>query len=122
MPRSRRRVRWRVVLACLVAALSVSAVMPVPSVGVPAAGGEQEVAPISWGACPPGSLDKVPELLRPLFSCATYPVPMDHADPSRGTVPLALMRRTAVHPEQRIGSLFVNFGGPGVPRPPRWGM
>lgn len=43
---------------------------------------------------------------------ATLEVPIDHADPSKGTFELALARHTA-DPKQRIGSLLVNPGGPG---------
>ncbi|MFM7687507.1 MAG: alpha/beta hydrolase [Actinomycetota bacterium] len=43
---------------------------------------------------------------------ATLTVPLDHGDPSKGTVELFLARHLA-DPEQRIGSLLVNPGGPG---------
>lgn len=43
---------------------------------------------------------------------ATIDVPIDHADPAKGTFRLALARHLA-DPKQRIGSLLVNPGGPG---------
>jgi pimeloyl-ACP methyl ester carboxylesterase len=39
-------------------------------------------------------------------------VPLDHDRPGK-TISLALMRRAAIKPAQRIGSLFLNPGGPG---------
>lgn len=61
-------------------------------------------APVAWSECGP-------EL--PGLDCATYPVPVDHADPGGPTVPLALARHRATDPAQRLGTLFVNPGGPG---------
>ncbi len=45
--------------------------------------------------------------------CATLTVPLDYADPGRKTIRLALLRVPAGEPQQRIGSLVVNPGGPG---------
>jgi pimeloyl-ACP methyl ester carboxylesterase len=46
------------------------------------------------------------------MECATYVVPLDYQDPDAGTVRLALNRIPATGPD-RIGSLFLNPGGPG---------
>jgi pimeloyl-ACP methyl ester carboxylesterase len=43
------------------------------------------------------------------------PVPLDWSQPDGPTITLAVIRQPASHPDERIGSLFVNFGGPGVP-------
>lgn len=43
--------------------------------------------------------------------CATVTVPLDHADPTGPTIELAVLRLPARG--DRIGPLFVNFGGPG---------
>jgi pimeloyl-ACP methyl ester carboxylesterase len=40
-------------------------------------------------------------------------VPVDRADPAAGSVDLAVTRRPAARPAQRVGSLVVNPGGPG---------
>ncbi len=40
---------------------------------------------------------------------------MDWAHPEGPTISLAVIRYVVPHAAQRIGSLFVNFGGPGVP-------
>jgi pimeloyl-ACP methyl ester carboxylesterase len=47
--------------------------------------------------------------------CATATVPKDYDSPSLGTIDLALAKSPATDPAHRIGSLFVNFGGPGAP-------
>ena len=47
------------------------------------------------------------------FDCATYQVPLDYDRPSLGTVTLALTRRPADDQAGKIGSLFLNPGGPG---------
>ncbi|GAA4550899.1 hypothetical protein [Pseudonocardia xishanensis] len=49
----------------------------------------------------------------PNLDCASYPVPVDHADPDGPTVPLALVRHRAADPAQRLGVLLVDPGGPG---------
>ena len=46
--------------------------------------------------------------------CGELVVPLDHDDPSLGTIELALERHPASEPDRRIGSLLVNPGGPGV--------
>ncbi|MFC5832888.1 alpha/beta hydrolase [Nonomuraea insulae] len=58
----------------------------------------------AWTRCP-GSLD---------MECASVKVPLDHHAPEEDTIDLALARLPARHPDQRIGSLVLNFGGPGV--------
>ena len=69
----------------------------------PTAGAERLPELISWAECGPG------------LDCATYPVPVDHADPDGETVPLAIVRHRATDPDERLGALFVNPGGPGAP-------
>lgn len=45
--------------------------------------------------------------------CAELDVPLDHTDPDGTSITLALRRVRAGDPDQRIGVLFVNPGGPG---------
>jgi pimeloyl-ACP methyl ester carboxylesterase len=59
------------------------------------------VPQITWAAC------------GPQLECANVPVPLDWAHPHGPAIALAVARHLASHPEQRIGSLFVNPGGPG---------
>jgi pimeloyl-ACP methyl ester carboxylesterase len=47
------------------------------------------------------------------LQCATARVPLDYDRPDGKTISLAVIRRQATDRERRIGSLFVNNGGPG---------
>ena len=57
------------------------------------------VPPVEWEACGPAQ-------------CATVPTPIDHDAPDVGTIDLFVSRLPATG--DRIGALFVNFGGPGA--------
>ena len=48
------------------------------------------------------------------LECAIFQVPFDYENPSRGTFTLPVTRRLANIREQRIGTLLINPGGPGV--------
>jgi pimeloyl-ACP methyl ester carboxylesterase len=56
---------------------------------------------LNWGDCGNG------------FQCATLTVPVDWSQPTGETMGLALTRLAAGDPAQRIGSLVMNYGGPG---------
>ncbi|MFJ8979620.1 alpha/beta hydrolase [Streptomyces sp. NPDC102282] len=60
---------------------------------------------LEWRPCVQGSP----------FDCATAKVPLDHADPGGRSIDLAVVRRKATGPGQRVGTLFFNPGGPGGP-------
>jgi pimeloyl-ACP methyl ester carboxylesterase len=47
------------------------------------------------------------------FECALVRVPLDYSNLDAGTISLALIRLPASDPAHRIGSLFLNPGGPG---------
>jgi pimeloyl-ACP methyl ester carboxylesterase len=47
------------------------------------------------------------------FQCATLNVPVDWNNPSGENVGIALTRLPALVPDQRVGSLVLNYGGPG---------
>jgi pimeloyl-ACP methyl ester carboxylesterase len=49
------------------------------------------------------------------FQCATVPVPLDYRNPTGPTIPLGMVRLPALDPAARIGTLAVNYGGPGTP-------
>lgn len=49
------------------------------------------------------------------FECASLEVPMDYAEPSGERITIAVKRLLARDPGDRLGSLVVNPGGPGVP-------
>ncbi len=76
-------------------------------------GGTRSGGAIGWGDCPADEVAELPAAVRPRFSCASYPVPIDYDHPAAGTTGLALLRRAAEDPAHRIGSLFVAAGGPG---------
>lgn len=68
------------------------------------------VPALDWQTC-----DASPDLpAGVVFQCATATVPLDYSHPNRGTYRLALMRKQATDPNKRLGSLFVNYGGPGA--------
>jgi pimeloyl-ACP methyl ester carboxylesterase len=56
---------------------------------------------IAWNDCGGG------------FQCGSIVVPLDYSNPSHGTIKLALARKRATDPSNRIGSLLLNPGGPG---------
>ena len=45
--------------------------------------------------------------------CATATVPLDYDEPRGRTIQIALAKRPATDPARRIGTMFVNPGGPG---------
>lgn len=49
-----------------------------------------------------------------LFQCAAATVPLDYNQPRGEMITLSVIRLPAADPAHRIGSLFVNFGGPGI--------
>lgn len=49
------------------------------------------------------------------FECTTATVPLDYNQPRGAMITLSMTRLPATDPAHRIGSLFVNFGGPGTP-------
>ena len=61
-----------------------------------------ETPALTWQDCQDG------------FQCSTAKVPLDHDQPSGSKIDLALIRLPATDPAKKIGSLFVNFGGPGA--------
>jgi pimeloyl-ACP methyl ester carboxylesterase len=65
------------------------------------------VEALEWSACDTddGSLADV--------ECATMVVPLDSADPDGRTIDIAVGRVATADPDQRIGSLVFNPGGPG---------
>jgi pimeloyl-ACP methyl ester carboxylesterase len=49
------------------------------------------------------------------LECGTVTVPLDYARPQGRTIDLAVLKNPAADPDQRLGSLVVNPGGPGAP-------
>lgn len=89
----------------VVATLVSTVVGTVTAAGSPAAVGqaaEPAVAPPTWVDCGGG------------FQCATVDVPADYRRPAAGTTPIGMIRLPASDPAHRIGSVFLNPGGPGA--------
>ncbi|MFO1132284.1 MAG: alpha/beta fold hydrolase [Hyphomicrobiales bacterium] len=64
---------------------------------------------LAWGSCPaaaPGGASTAD------FACADAVVPMDYADPGKGSFTLAVIKHAAAKPQEKIGTLFWNPGGP----------
>src|SRR5262245_26000974 len=49
----------------------------------------------------------------PNVECATVQVPLDHDGPEQAAISIAMVRLPATDLAHRIGSLFINPGGPG---------
>ena len=47
------------------------------------------------------------------FECTTVQVPLDYSNPGQASISIAMIRLPASNPAERIGSLFLNPGGPG---------
>ena len=106
---ARHRFR-RTVLAALVAVLAATLFTIAPA-GATAPGssgtGSAAVPELDWGSCAAEG-----EGLE-AFQCATAVVPLDYDRPKGKQITLALARLPASDPSRRIGSLFLNPGGPG---------
>ena len=106
---ARHRFR-RSVLAALVAVLAAT-LFTVPSAGAtapsssPSGTGSAAVPRLDWATCAGEGLEA--------FECATAVVPLDYDRPKGKQITLALTRLPAGDPGRKIGSLFINPGGPG---------
>lgn len=102
----------------MVGAASVVTVTPtyaatIPSQAIPSqsignqtisdqAAAKPAVPKLSWSPC------------LTVYQCATAKVPLDYDEPNGKTIQLKLIRKPAGDQTRRIGSLFVNPGGPGA--------
>lgn len=95
---SRRSVR-----AAVLGGLTAALVAPGATAAAPPESGRlaQAQAAINWRPC--GAR----------LECARVSVPLDWRRPAGRKISLALIRHVGSHAEQRIGSLFLNPGGPG---------
>jgi pimeloyl-ACP methyl ester carboxylesterase len=64
---------------------------------------------ITWHRCEGNPAD---------VDCAQVQVPLDWNHPNGPEITLAVARHRASKPNERIGSMFINYGGPGVPGVP----
>jgi pimeloyl-ACP methyl ester carboxylesterase len=95
---------WLLVAALLGAVVVVRGASP--TVSPAGADPDEDVAPLEWAPCTdPHDVG---------LDCASPMVPLDHDDPFGPQIQLYVTRLPATGaPEDRIGSLFVNPGGPG---------
>jgi pimeloyl-ACP methyl ester carboxylesterase len=96
----------------LVAPPGTGSAMPGSATGT-AASAPGATPPVAWSPCPGPVLGGVAADQAKLYSCGTYRVPIDHDNAALGTIDLALLKRAAKTPDKKIGSLFLNPGGPG---------
>ncbi len=96
-------------------ALAVGVGVGVGVLGVPVSASAEDVADsyvdrlseaadtpaLRWSDCQDG------------FQCASAKVPLDYNQPHGEQIELAVIKLPAADPSRRIGTLFVNFGGPG---------
>jgi pimeloyl-ACP methyl ester carboxylesterase len=85
------------IVTTLVATMSLAAFAPAPaSLAAPA----PLVPVLNWRPCHGG------------FQCATARVPLDYRHPDGAKISIAVIRHLATGPAHRLGSLFINGGGP----------
>jgi pimeloyl-ACP methyl ester carboxylesterase len=66
---------------------------------------------LTWGACPPAAEGDTSR--DPRQQCATLRVPLDYRNPQRHTIEVEVSRIPAAKPDERLGVLLMNGGGPG---------
>lgn len=95
----------------MVGAVVPAAAAPAPADGDELAGEERAqvdapVPEVNWGDCGEDLAQ---------FDCTSVQVPTDYDEPNGATTEIAMTRMPATDPDRKIGSLFLNFGGPGGP-------
>ncbi|SES04268.1 alpha/beta hydrolase fold [Lentzea xinjiangensis] len=100
----------RVLLASV---LALGTVVPGPGT----ASAQAATGPAAWGQCAADVLATLPASVTPeeraRLSCAVQEVPVDHSRPRGEKTGIAMMKRPANDPSRKIGSIFLNPGGPG---------
>jgi hypothetical protein len=102
--RHRRGVRLAFLTGIVTSLLGSLLAAPSATTGptlAPSARADPPVPRLRWSSCGEG------------LECTTAQVPLDHDRPSGAIISLALIRLPASGPDRRIGSIFVNPGGPG---------
>jgi pimeloyl-ACP methyl ester carboxylesterase len=99
------RVRATLAVAVTVVAVAVTSSQAPATEAPHARGGRTPAVPVlDWQPCFDDG-----------FTCARAHVPLDYDDPSGPQISLRLARLASTDPDRRIGTLFVNPGGPGNP-------
>lgn len=97
----RRRRTFLTALSALILAAATAATSSVPVAAAKEPATDLKAPTLDWHDCDPG------------FQCATAKVPRDYARPNGPTIDLAVIRWPAKNQADKIGSVFVNPGGPG---------
>jgi pimeloyl-ACP methyl ester carboxylesterase len=87
-------------LAALAVAVPVSASAGTADLAKAVQTAVPQVPVLRWHACDDG------------FQCATAQVPLDYRHPDGTKISIAVIRHLATDPAQRLGTMFVNLGGP----------
>jgi pimeloyl-ACP methyl ester carboxylesterase len=118
--RSGRGARTAAALIALAAMLGAAACSPGSPTSSTSAAGDPAVLVALSGATPSGLAPYYEQKLKwracgvPGFECTTLLAPLDYDRPGQdGDVRLAVARKKATGPGERLGSLLVNPGGPG---------
>lgn len=92
---------------------TLAAALLLTTAATPAAAGPASAAPpvpqLHWTICPPDSGAGQAGG----FQCARTEVPLDYRNPTGKKITLSVVRRPATGPGTRLGTLFLNPGGPG---------
>lgn len=89
--------RFPACLLAFAAALAATAALASSAAAAP-------VPKLNWQRCAPPQQD---------FQCSSARVPRSYSHPHRSKIHLAVIRHPATDPAHRVGTLFLNFGGPG---------
>ncbi|MFJ9441505.1 alpha/beta hydrolase [Kitasatospora sp. NPDC101235] len=68
---------------------------------------------ITWADCPADPQARKAKIDTSGMQCGRLHVPLDYTNPAADALDVALIRYPAAKPDQRLGSLMVNPGGPG---------
>lgn len=83
--------------------VTIGALAAVVTLGLPVSAGAAAADSLTWKGCGDG------------LQCTTLSVPVDWSQPSGPQVSLAVARLPAKDQQHRLGSLVINYGGPGDP-------
>jgi pimeloyl-ACP methyl ester carboxylesterase len=108
-------VRRFLILAAAVGTLLGLLGAPPASAALPAVNGGDRAAAPPAAPTSPGASTLAWKKCGGDIQCAALRVPVDYRTPSGQTVDIAVARLPATDPSRRIGSLVVNYGGPGDP-------
>ena len=102
---------WRRLLIGVSAA--AAALTPMVPAALRASAAPPAAATVAWSPCYQWLAVEQSADSPVRYECAQVPVPLDHDRPNGASIQIAMVRIPASDPQNRIGSLFLNPGGPG---------